>query len=126
MMILKGPGSTGSPLPDSAPLLVTLSQEGVAAEADDTSPTAPRRRRSGRANQNQDKASGSKPPPAPTRPAEGELVGADAAPLAAESMGSRLLLAMGWAPGSGIGRNNDGIAEPIQAVFRSSKKGLGF
>lgn len=46
-------------------------------------------------------------------------------PIGAGNVGHQLLQSMGWVPGSGLGPNGNGIRDPIHAVMRRSKQGLG-
>ncbi|KAI8089653.1 uncharacterized protein BX664DRAFT_333565 [Halteromyces radiatus] len=55
----------------------------------------------------------------------GTVVGSDAAPLASNNIGHKMLAAMGWKEGDALGANKDGIADPIQAVIRDKRRGLG-
>lgn len=54
------------------------------------------------------------------------VVGENAQPILENNIGNRMLQSMGWSPGSGLGRDGKGIAEPIQAVQRPKGLGLGF
>lgn len=40
-------------------------------------------------------------------------------------IGSKLMMAMGWSEGQGLGRASQGIAQPLQAVQRPKNRGLG-
>ncbi len=53
-------------------------------------------------------------------------VAQDAQPIDETNIGNRLLKAMGWAPGSPLGINGEGIVNPIAAVIKHNKKGLGY
>ncbi|CAO3660986.1 unnamed protein product [Rhizopus stolonifer] len=53
----------------------------------------------------------------------GEVVGSNALPIASSNIGHRMLTAMGWKEGDSIG--NDGIKEPIIAIKRAKRSGLG-
>ncbi|XP_005374768.1 PREDICTED: G patch domain-containing protein 2 isoform X2 [Chinchilla lanigera] len=53
-------------------------------------------------------------------------VGENAQPILENNIGNRMLQNMGWSPGSGLGRDGKGIAEPIRAVQRPKGLGLGF
>ena len=35
-----------------------------------------------------------------------------------------LLLKMGWTPGTGLGKNNEGVVDPIMLDIKTDKKGL--
>ncbi|KAI8336608.1 hypothetical protein BC941DRAFT_427575 [Chlamydoabsidia padenii] len=52
-------------------------------------------------------------------------VGSTAAPLASNNLGHKMLAKMGWKEGDSLGANNDGITDPIQAVIRHKRRGLG-
>ena len=49
-------------------------------------------------------------------------------PLGGENIGMRMLLALGWTPGTGLGADGTGIVEPIAASGKMarSNSGLGF
>ncbi|KAI8898710.1 G-patch domain-containing protein, partial [Globomyces pollinis-pini] len=59
------------------------------------------------------------------QPKMGDVVGAKAIPISENNFGHRMLLKMGWTPGQSLGASNDGIVQPIQAVIRSKRGGLG-
>ncbi|KAM6165756.1 G patch domain-containing protein 2 isoform 3-T3 [Erethizon dorsatum] len=59
-------------------------------------------------------------------PTAAGLVGENAQPILENNIGNRMLQNMGWTPGSGLGRDGKGIAEPIQATQRPKGLGLGF
>ncbi|XP_037352448.1 G patch domain-containing protein 2 isoform X2 [Talpa occidentalis] len=63
------------------------------------------------------------PVPGPTTAG---FVGENAQPILENNIGNRMLQNMGWTPGSGLGRDGKGIAEPIQALQRPKGLGLGF
>ncbi|ORZ29631.1 hypothetical protein BCR44DRAFT_1380056, partial [Catenaria anguillulae PL171] len=67
---------------------------------------------------------GAGPPPPPRKVLPGYVVGKHAPPLDEENVGHKLLQALGWAPGSGIGKST-GIQVPIVAVVRGRNRGLG-
>uniref|UniRef100_A0A7I4XTY4 RNA-binding protein 5 n=1 Tax=Haemonchus contortus TaxID=6289 RepID=A0A7I4XTY4_HAECO len=46
-------------------------------------------------------------------------------PLGSDNIGSRLLKTMGWREGQGVGRNGQGIVNPIEAQRRVEGAGLG-
>ncbi|EPB73992.1 g-patch domain protein [Ancylostoma ceylanicum] len=46
-------------------------------------------------------------------------------PLGDDNIGSRLLKGMGWREGQGVGRNSQGIVNPIEATRRVEGAGLG-
>lgn len=54
------------------------------------------------------------------------LVGENAQPILENNIGNRMLQNMGWTPGSGLGRDGKGIAEPVQAMQRPKGLGLGY
>jgi len=57
---------------------------------------------------------------------EGQIVGAGASELSADNKGRLMLEKMGYKTGMSLGAdNNKGIAEPIVAVIRVNKAGLG-
>eukprot|EP00730_Choanoeca_flexa_P005280 TRINITY_DN11917_c3_g5_i5.p1 TRINITY_DN11917_c3_g5~~TRINITY_DN11917_c3_g5_i5.p1 ORF type:complete len:451 (+),score=62.15 TRINITY_DN11917_c3_g5_i5:31-1383(+) len=55
----------------------------------------------------------------------GEVVGGDQAPLNDDNLGHQLLVAMGWQPGQGLGHQGTGTAQPVSAVIRPRRVGLG-
>ena len=58
-------------------------------------------------------------------PKMGDVVGGSAAPLNSEtSIGHAMLLKMGWKQGESLG-DGSGIVEPITAIVRSKRGGLG-
>ncbi|XP_073740196.1 G patch domain-containing protein 2 isoform X3 [Callorhinus ursinus] len=59
-------------------------------------------------------------------PTTAGFVGENAQPILENNIGNRMLQNMGWTPGSGLGRDGKGIAEPIQAMQRPKGLGLGF
>ncbi|XP_021013981.1 G patch domain-containing protein 2 isoform X3 [Mus caroli] len=59
-------------------------------------------------------------------PTAAGIVGENAQPILESNIGNRMLQSMGWTPGSGLGRDGRGIAEPVQAVQRPKGLGLGF
>ena len=56
---------------------------------------------------------------------EGQLVGEGAQPIGASNLGHQLLQSLGWVPGSGLGPGGNGIRDPVHAVMRRTKQGLG-
>lgn len=54
------------------------------------------------------------------------FVGEDAHPIPETNIGSRMMQTMGWIPGTGLGPNGNGVAEPIKALWRPKGVGLGF
>ncbi|KAF9116192.1 hypothetical protein BGX27_004299 [Mortierella sp. AM989] len=67
---------------------------------------------------------GPKRPPVVTI-TNGTVVGATAAPISTENVGHRLLAKMGWTPGGGLGASGSGITQPIEAVMKRTRRGLG-
>ncbi len=55
-----------------------------------------------------------------------KLVGGNAPPIGESNIGNRLLQDMGWKPGSGLGRHENGIQDPLFAEMRPKTAGLGF
>lgn len=47
-------------------------------------------------------------------------------PIGPDNKGSRMLTAMGWKEGQGIGVKNQGVLEPILASKRKRSRGLGY
>jgi hypothetical protein len=57
---------------------------------------------------------------------EGQIVGFNAPEISAENKGRKLMEKVGWAPGSGLGREgSEGIKKPVQVIAKFSNKGLG-
>ncbi|KAF7253996.1 G patch domain-containing protein 2 [Varanus komodoensis] len=54
------------------------------------------------------------------------FVGENAQPISDSNIGNRMLQSMGWTPGTGLGPDSKGIAEPIRAIQRPKGLGLGF
>ena len=61
-----------------------------------------------------------------TRNVQKKLVGGNAPPIGEANMGNRLLQGMGWKPGNGLGRNENGIQDPLFAEIRPKTVGLGY
>ncbi|XP_043342100.1 G patch domain-containing protein 2 isoform X1 [Cervus elaphus] len=59
-------------------------------------------------------------------PTTAGFVGENAQPILENNIGNRMLQNMGWTPGTGLGRDGKGIAEPIPALQRPKGLGLGF
>lgn len=59
------------------------------------------------------------------RVAPGTIIGAEAAPIEEDNIGNKLLRKLGWSPGQGLGSGKEGRREPVEAVFRASRTGLG-
>ena len=57
---------------------------------------------------------------------DGSAVGSGADKIGADNIGHRLLTMMGWAEGTRVGANQDGMSEPVGATIKNSKGGLGF
>ena len=76
------------------------------------------------------------PPPPPSSllvkklsssPSPNQVQGLSQAPaLSASNIGAQLLMAQGWEPGTGLGRDKQGIVEPIAPVMRKQGSGLGY
>ncbi|KAG0335177.1 hypothetical protein BG004_000109 [Podila humilis] len=56
---------------------------------------------------------------------DGQVVGAAASEISVENLGHRMLSKMGWSPGVGLGASGEGITQPIEAIMRSNRRGLG-
>ncbi|KAG0131925.1 hypothetical protein HOY82DRAFT_644422 [Tuber indicum] len=54
------------------------------------------------------------------------IVGTDASILSETSMGFRAMERLGFEKGKGLGRNSDGIAEPIPITVKVGRSGLGY
>ncbi|KAF9994357.1 hypothetical protein BGZ79_000901 [Entomortierella chlamydospora] len=55
----------------------------------------------------------------------GTVVGASASAISVDNVGHRMLSKMGWSPGVGLGATGDGITQPIEAIMRAKRRGLG-
>jgi hypothetical protein len=72
------------------------------------------------------KADGARGGGGPTGHKEGDIVGATAPELAADNRGRMMLEKMGYKTGTALGAdNNKGIVNPLFAVVKVSKAGLG-
>lgn len=60
-----------------------------------------------------------------TRMKAGTVVGQDAAPIEDTNIGSMMLKKLGWTPGQGLGSKEHGITQPVEAVYRTNRVGLG-
>ncbi|KAL1922575.1 uncharacterized protein VTP21DRAFT_10114 [Calcarisporiella thermophila] len=58
-------------------------------------------------------------------PAHGSVVGGEAIPLGQANIGHRMLSKMGWNPGQSLGVTGEGITDPVAAVVRKKRLGLG-
>ncbi|KAJ1658447.1 squalene synthetase-like protein [Dispira simplex] len=58
-------------------------------------------------------------------PAKSQVVGDNAQALGTENVGHKLLSKMGWKPGESLGTTGTGIREPVKAIIRSHRAGLG-
>ena len=56
---------------------------------------------------------------------DGEVVGAGAKAIGADSVGHKLMEKMGWSKGMALGREGDGRLEPVEQIMRAGKAGLG-
>lgn len=61
----------------------------------------------------------------PNQIQSGKKVGEDAIPIGANNIGNKLLRSMGWT-GGGLGSQEQGIKNPIEAIMKNNKHGLGF
>ena len=62
------------------------------------------------------------PQPKPYK--EASIVGENADPVSNDNIGNLMLRKLGWSPGSGLGKEKKGIQNPIEAVYKSNRKGL--
>ncbi len=60
-----------------------------------------------------------------TKPAVGTVIGSNAKPISSDNVGNKLLQKLGWKPGEGLGSTSDGIVQPVTAVVRGKRTGLG-
>ncbi|KAI7819640.1 hypothetical protein BC939DRAFT_459837 [Gamsiella multidivaricata] len=56
---------------------------------------------------------------------DGTVVGSSASAISSDNMGHRMLAKMGWSPGVGLGASGSGIREPVEAVMKRTRRGLG-
>ncbi|KAK6520400.1 hypothetical protein TWF506_000662 [Arthrobotrys conoides] len=56
---------------------------------------------------------------------DGMIVGTGAAELSQGNKGYDMLARMGWTTGTGLGSNRTGILDPVQAIVKNSRAGLG-
>jgi hypothetical protein len=56
---------------------------------------------------------------------EGQEVGCSAPPIQEHNLGHKMLQNLGWVPGQGLGRNENGMVNPVHARMKRSKSGLG-
>lgn len=54
------------------------------------------------------------------------IVAEAALPISESNVGNRMLQSMGWSPGTGLGPEGRGITEPVRALQRAKRAGLGF
>jgi hypothetical protein len=54
-----------------------------------------------------------------------QQVGANAPHIDDSNIGHRMLMKMGWKEGQALGEHEDGITEPVQAMTKKGRKGLG-
>ncbi|KAJ1921695.1 squalene synthetase-like protein [Mycoemilia scoparia] len=60
-----------------------------------------------------------------TKAKHGDVVGGNAPVVGQSNIGHQLLAKMGWSPGQSLGRDGQGISQPITAVIRDKRRGLG-
>jgi G-patch domain len=58
-------------------------------------------------------------------PKVGDIVGSKAAAIDDDNLGHKMMRMMGWSPGESLGKDKNGIVDPIKVVIRSKKAGLG-
>ncbi|KAF3931753.1 hypothetical protein ABW19_dt0210318 [Dactylella cylindrospora] len=56
---------------------------------------------------------------------DGMIVGTGAAEIGEGNKGYEMLAKMGWTTGTGLGSNRSGILDPVQAIIKRSRTGLG-
>ncbi|KAK6543213.1 hypothetical protein TWF694_007115 [Orbilia ellipsospora] len=56
---------------------------------------------------------------------DGMIVGTGAAEIGQGNKGYEMLAKMGWTTGTGLGSNRTGILDPVQAIVKNSRTGLG-
>lgn len=61
---------------------------------------------------------------ASAKPEPGTIVGHGSGPIKEDNIGNKMLQKMGWTPGTGLGRDSDGITQPIAAVVKAKRTGL--
>jgi hypothetical protein len=58
------------------------------------------------------------------KPTPGSIVGNGSGPITESNIGNIMLKKMGWEPGTGLGRDSNGITQPIAAVVKAKRQGL--
>lgn len=61
----------------------------------------------------------------PVHVTNGHIVGAGAAEIGHESMGHKLMMKMGWSKGQGLGKEGEGMKNPVEQKVRLGTAGLG-
>ena len=74
---------------------------------------------------NSPKKSAAKSKSSDTGPKVGDVVGSKAAVINDDNLGHKMMRMMGWSPGESLGKDGNGIMDPIKVVIRSKKAGLG-
>ena len=59
-------------------------------------------------------------------PETGDSNGATSRKIEQSNVGHRMLVNMGWEPGTGLGFSRAGISEPVFLTSQTDKKGFGF
>ncbi|RKP06279.1 hypothetical protein THASP1DRAFT_31900 [Thamnocephalis sphaerospora] len=63
--------------------------------------------------------------PDAARPKPGTVVGGNVPAISSSNIGHQLLSKMGWTPGESLGKDKAGRVDPVEAIVRSSRRGLG-
>lgn len=59
------------------------------------------------------------------RVAPGSVVGGEATPIEDDNIGNLMLRKLGWSPGQGLGSEKSGRTDPVEAIYRGNRTGLG-
>lgn len=59
------------------------------------------------------------------KPLEGSAVAEHVSPIAQSNVGRQMLEKLGWKLGDSLGSSQNGIKDPVCAIFKANKKGLG-
>lgn len=78
---------------------------------------------SGKSEASSSEKKGSKKPN--TKAIPGTIIGDNAKKIDDDNIGNKMLQKMGWTPGQGLGNSGLGITDPIEAMVRGKRVGLG-
>jgi len=83
-------------------------------------------RPNGKRPQRSNRSSPQRSSPKRSSPKSPGIVGQEASPIDESNVGNRLLRSMGWTPGTPLGATGEGIVDPISAIIKHNKKGIGY